>query len=150
MQVRQTNANSRAAARQTLIDTWQRTMFSLGQDRELLRVGGEGFWDFEALSDADKSQFVFLMSQFLGNVYNGVLLHEEGLLDQKTLDYIGGLVASSTLTPGGAVWWRQFPVPPEVRAFVSDFLERRGNTVEPISEQFPFFVTRWEPLEGRP
>ena len=150
IQVRQGNATARAAARQTLIDTWQRTMFSLGQDRELLRIGGEGFLDFSALSDSDKSQFVFLMSQYLGNVYNGVLLQQEGLLDQKTLDYIGGLVASATLTPGGAVWWNSWPVPPEVRTYVDDYLKRHGEEVESTSQQFPYWIKRWEAVEELP
>lgn len=144
VQVRQGNANTRAGARQALIETWQRTMFALGQDRELLRIGGEGFVDFESLPDDEKSQFVFLMSQYIGNLYNGILLREQGLLDQKTLDTIGGLVASATLTKGGAVWWRSAPIPDEVRDYVKDYLARFGDGVPSTAEQFPYWVKRWD------
>lgn len=84
------------------------------------------------------------MSQYVGNVYNCVLLHQQGLLDQENLDYVGGLVASSTLTRGGVVWWNSFPAPPEVKAYVADYLERHRVRVESTAEQFPCWVRRWD------
>ncbi len=84
------------------------------------------------------------MSQYIGNLYNGILLREQGLLDQKTLDTIGGLVASATLTKGGKSWWESFPVPEEVRDYVKDYLIRFGPSVSSTAEQFPYWIKRWE------
>ncbi len=145
VQVRQGNANARATSRQVLIDTWAKTMFDLGHDRELLRIAGEGFRDFEALSEDDQCQFTFLMSQYVANIYNGVLLYDQGLLDQKTLDHITGLLAWVIVLKGGTAWWKSDLHPPEVKAYVADYLERKGDSLVPADQGMPYFVREWGP-----
>ncbi len=143
IQVRQGNSNSRASARQSLIDTWSKTMFDLGHDRELLRIGGAGFRDFESLSDPDKTQFVFLMSQYVGNVYNGILLYREGLLDLETLDQIGGLIAWAVVMKGGSAWWELTIHPQEVKDYIRDYLDRKGDEMVSMEEGIPFWTRPW-------
>ena len=139
IQLRQGNVNARAAARQSLIENWSDIQFGLAHRPELLDLLGRGIADFDALPDAEKTQFVYLMGKYSGNVYNGVLLHEEGLLDRETLDYIGGLLASATVDRGGAAWYRSFPQPPKLTRYFEGYRERMG-VVAPLAETMPYMV----------
>jgi len=143
IQVRRGNADARASSRQTLIQNWSHYVFEMSQNPESVRIGGQGLFDFEMLSDGEKSRFVFMMNQFVANVYNGVLLRDQGVLDQQTLDYIGGFLASASRCKGGAVWWKHFPHPQEVLDYVEDYLERHGDAVLPQTEIFPYWVRQW-------
>lgn len=148
IQLRQNNVNIRAAARQSLLENWSDIQLDLGHHQDLLGLIGEGIADFEGLSDAEKTQFVYLMAKYSANVYNGVLLHEQGVLDQDTLDYIGGLLAMATLETGGAAWFAGFPQPAKLARFFDDYRERMGD-VPPLGEVMPYFVTRRPTAPGR-
>ncbi len=139
IQVRQGNANARAASRQTLIDTYSQSNFDLGHDAELLRILGDGFSDYPRLSNSDKIQFDFIMSRYVANVYNGVLLHRDGVLDYATLDQVGGLLTGAASTPGGSVWW--WPHPQEVRDYVTDYRQRHPGPLPHYTELFPYWVS---------
>lgn len=144
LQVRQGNTNARAASRQTLIQNWSHYVFELSRDREAIRLGGRGVYDFERLSDEEKSQFVFTMNQWVANLYNGILLYQQGILDLPTLDYIGGFVASAVQCKGGAAWWESFPHPREVADYIDDYQRRHGDAVRPQTEVFPYWVKAWD------
>ena len=100
---------------------------------------GEGFADYGALSDNAKIQFDFAMSRYVSNVHNGVLLHREGMLDQATLDQIGGMLSTASASPGGVVWWEHWPQPTEVREYLGDY-RRRHPHITPMHELFPHWV----------
>ncbi len=134
IQVRQGNANMRAASRQTLLDTMYNYTFEIGKDPELTRVTREGLTDFESLSDGDKSRYALTQGRFVGNVHNGILLNQQGVLDQATLDTIAGYLASAIRCKGGAAWWASFPVSPDVRAYMDDLLQRSGDAIEPLNK----------------
>ena len=138
VQVRQGNANTRASARQNLIENWSQIQFDLGHHPELLRILGEGFSNYQALPDSDQVQFDFLMSRYVSNVYNGVLLHRDGMLDRDTLDQIGRYIASVAVD--AKVWWERWPQPPEVEEYVKDYRRRHSGPIPKLRETFPHWV----------
>ncbi len=108
----------------------------------MLRIGGKGFADFNRLTDEEKTRFVFTMSRYIGNVYNGILLHQQGLLDRETLDEIGGLVATAVHSPGGAVWWASWPHPEPVKKYVDEIIAR--GEFPSVDVAAPYWLTAWE------
>ncbi len=144
LQIRQGNANARASSRQTLIDTWSDTTFEMGCHRDLCRIAGEGLNDFEGLSEGDRSQFTFLISKSVMNVYNGVLLHKEGMLDRETLDYFAAFIASAIRCPGGAAWWASTPYPQELKDYVQDFERRHEGAIPRMDEYWGYWIRQWE------
>ena len=124
IQVRQGNSNSRASARQTLIEAWSQTQFDLAHHPALLRILGGGLADYRSLDDDAKVQFDFAVSRYVMNVYNGVLLHREGMLDRETLDLFGGFLAISMEAPGGKDWWESWPQPREVAEYFEDYIQQ--------------------------
>ena len=143
VQVRQGNSNSRAAARQILIENWSQNQFDLAHHPELLAIMGKGFSNYDALPDNEQVQFDFLMSRYVANVYNGVLLHRDGMLDQDTLDKIGGwvfLVANDANR-----WWERWPQPPEVQEYIEDYRLRHPGPVPKLHEILPHWVTSGGP-----
>ena len=151
IQVRRGNADSRASARQALIDNWAKGVFEIGRDRELCRIAGSGLADFDGLTDDDKTQFVYMFARFVYNVQNGLLLHKQGILDRETLDEIAGFIATGILCPGGASWWESFPHPQAVREYVADYQERHRDTIVPQDRLTPYAIRVWErrpPVNG--
>ena len=134
IQVRQGNANMRAASRQILLDTMYDYTFEIGKDEELTRITREGLTDFESLSDADKTRYALTQMRFVGNLHNGILLNRQGVLDQDTLANITGYLASAIRCKGGAAWWSTSPVSAEVRDFMDRFLERHGDAIVPLNQ----------------
>jgi len=142
VQVRQGNSNSRAAARQILIENWSQNQFDLAHHPELLGIMGKGFSNYDALPDNEQVQFDFLMSRYVANVYNGVLLHRDGMLDQDTLDQIGHYVVS--VANDVELWWERWPQPLEVREYVEDYQRRHPGPSPSLHEIFP----NWVPSGG--
>ncbi len=104
-QIGQNTRSERASSRQALIDTFYDHAWKLGSDAELNTIIRTGLSDFDALSDENKFRFNNLISRFEGNLYNGILLHEDGLLDDETLHEIGDRFVSSLATNGGKAWY---------------------------------------------
>ena len=141
VQIRQNNKISRAQSRQTLIDTWSASNWDLVQDTELLRAFGAGLSRWPDLSDEQKTKFDLGMSRFLANIWNGLLLQDAGLLDEKVLDEISNYMVISVLSPGGSRWWNETALAtPEVR----EYIERRlaaGDAGLPIDEALPYWMS---------
>ena len=150
LQVRQGNANARSTSRQALIDTWSDAVFEIGKHRDLTRIGGEGLHDFEGLSEDDRSQFTFLISKSVMNVYNGVLLHREGMLDRETLDFFAGFIASAIQCPGGAAWWASTPYPQAVKDYVEEFQKRNEGAIPPMDTYWGYWIRPWQRNTGTP
>ena len=99
----------------------------------------EGLADFDSLADDQKARFAFAVFRYVGNVQNGMLLHEEGMLDRETLEDVVGALAMSLACPGGQAWWQSFDlVPQNVRAYVDGYLAR--TPVEPGARAMPYWV----------
>ena len=101
---------------------------------------GDGFADYRALSNSDKTQFDFIMSRYASNVYNGVLLRQEGMLDDVTLDQIGGWLAIVAASASGSVWWDAWPQPQEVRTYVAEYRPRNPGPLPQLHEMIPHWV----------
>ena len=84
----------------------------------------------------------------MANVYNDVLLRDQGMLDQKTLDYVGGFLATAIQCKGGAVWWRIWPVPEDVRQYVASYVAAHASDLVSQEEIFPFWVQPWNEIES--
>ncbi len=150
IQVRQGNANMRAASRQTLLDTMYNYTFEIGRDEDLTRITREGLTDFESLSDADKTRYALTQGRFVGNLHNGILLARQGVLDRDTLDNITGYLASAIRCKGGAAWWSAVPVSAEVREYMDRFLERHGDAIVPLNQSMAFMSSSKSPDSGVP
>lgn len=143
VQVRQTNSNSRASARQALVDNWSNTIGDLASSRERCRIAGEAIHHFPDLPEDEQAQFSLLVAKSIMNVYNGVLLYRQGMLDRETLDYFAGFIASAKGCEGFAVYWESFPFPRELMEYLEDF-DRRHGRVPPMDEYWGYFIREWD------
>jgi hypothetical protein len=105
-QISQSTKTAKAASRQSILDTFNDAAWEVGKHPHLQRVTVLGMNSFDALSEDDKTTFGLVMSKFGGNVYNALLLRRAGLLDEETLEFIGGRFVSSVAAPGGLQWWQ--------------------------------------------
>ena len=129
VQLRQNNANAKAASRQALLTGLHSGNFEIARDPEWIRLIGSGLADFETLSGDDKARFVFTVDHYIGNVTNGLLLYQQGILDRNTLDGVVAALAIALKCPGGADYWQRILVAPEVRDFVDAYLEANGDAL---------------------
>jgi hypothetical protein len=120
IQIRQNTRQARAASRQSLIDTFYDFAWKMGSDEGVANIMFSGLSDFESLSDQEKFRFNNLLARFEGNLYNGLLLHEAGLLDEDTLNEIGDRFASSVARGGGKLWYESTPLSPLVKLYVQE------------------------------
>ena len=123
-QIRQSTRSARASSRQILIDTFYDHSWKMGSDAELNTIIRAGLSDFDALSDEDKFRFNNLIARFEGNLYNGILLYEDGLLDEETLHEIGDRFVESLATKGGKAWYESVG---RLTPRVAQYVESRKN-----------------------
>jgi hypothetical protein len=127
-QISQSTKTAKAASRQAILDTYTDATWKLGKYPHLQRVTVLGLNSFEALSEDDKTTFDVVMAKFGGNVYNALLLRRAGLLDEETLETIGGRYVSSIAAPGGNQWWQdqRATVYPPLREYVDTRLSSKN------------------------
>jgi hypothetical protein len=137
-QIRQNTKSMRASARQALIDTFYDYVWELGKDESLNDIVGRGLSDFESLSDGEKSRFGNLLLRWEGNLYNGILLREADLLDDRTLNEIGDRFVATIQTKGGSVWYRSTHRNPVVELHVA----KRMRVVEipDLGSEMPYWI----------
>ena len=141
IQIRQNNANARASSRQALLTGLHSGNFEVAKDAEMMRIIGAGLGDFDSLTPVERARFVFTLDHYIGNVENGLLLYQQGILDRTTLDGVAGALAISLNCPGGATYWQRMPAPPEVRAYVDAFLEANAGSLPSFDDIMPGWVT---------
>ena len=49
---------------------------------------------------------------------------------------------------GGAVWWRIWPVPEDVRQYVASYVAAHASDLVSQEEIFPFWVRSWNEIES--
>ena len=124
VQIRQGTTTTRAVARQTLIDGWAATQGQFQTNPELLRIYAKGITQWSAMSNTEKTQFDVGMAAFLGNIQNGIHLHEARMLDQETLDTIAGFMVACIRCEGGEQWWQETGfVTPQIREYLENQLK---------------------------
>ena len=102
IQIRQNTSSARSQSRQTLIDGWSIGQAELANDPELLRIYADAIMRWSDLPDVEKTRFDVGMARFLGNLQNGILLRDAGMLDQATLDTTANFMLSCILCEGGS------------------------------------------------
>jgi len=120
IQIRQSTQQAEAASRQNLIDTFYDYAWKMGSDETVAKIIFAGLSDFESLSSEEKFRFNNLRAPFEGNLYNGLLLRDAGLLDEETLNEIGDRFASSVASGGGKLWYESTPLTPQVEQYVQE------------------------------
>jgi hypothetical protein len=105
-QISQSTKTAKASSRQAILDKYYDTAWEMAQHPHLQRVLTLGLHDFDSLSNEDKTTFAIITEKFGGNVYNALLLRRAGLMDEETLQRIGGSFVSVVATPGGHQWWQ--------------------------------------------
>jgi hypothetical protein len=139
-QIRQSTRTAKAASRQAILDTFTDATWELGKLPHLQRITSLGLNDFDGLSNEDKAAFGLVMGKFGGNLYNALLLRGAGLLDEETLEFIGGRFVSSVASPGGLQWWQAertgfYPL-------VQEYVDARFSSPDaPLSllDRYPFW-----------
>lgn len=144
LQVRHSNRIAKAASRQTLFDTFHNRAWETGTDPELATLFAAGLMNWSSLSDLDKTRFTNMFNQFIANIENGIELHREGLVDEKTLQFIASAMAGCIQTPGGNDWWvshkeRNF-ISEAVIEYVEGLIENPGISIPPFSERLPYWA----------
>jgi len=146
-QVRQGNRVARAAAQESLVNSFRNFQQPVASDAELYRIFDQGVDDFELLDDLDRGRFFQLAFQW-GKIFESAHYHwEEGLLDEGTWEGWRTSFAHYFHAPGWQRYWalrsdcfspafRSFaetiPVP-ERRATASTLLDRRIPSGTPES-----------------
>jgi hypothetical protein len=137
-QIRQNTNSVRSQSRQTLIDGWSKGQAELGNDPELLRIYADAMTRWTDLSAVEKTRFDVSMGQFLGNLQNGILLWNTGMLDQRTLDQTAYFMLSVILSEGGAKWWKETNFAwPETRSYLDNLLANARDLPPPAEELVP-------------
>jgi len=128
VQIRQSTATSQALSRLTLMDGWAVTQGLLQNNPDLLRIYAKGITQWSTMSNTEKTQFDVGMAGFLGNIQNGIHLHEAGMLDQETLDTIADFMLTCIRCEGGAQWWQETGfATPQTREYLQNQLEVRDG-----------------------
>ena len=133
---------SRSQSRQALIDTWSLAAWELARDVPLQESLGRVLDDWKSATDADKTAFELAMSRFLMNIQNGLLLRDEGLLDEDTLALVAHYMVYTAASPrGGSLWWAESQiVTPAVRSYVDQRIEEVGEDLVTIDEAMPHWM----------
>jgi len=119
IQLRHSNALSRAQSRQTLLTTFAQITWEMSRDAHVLRVIAIGLRSWPDISNSEKTTFDLTMGRYLFNLQNGLLLRDAGMLDSKTLDEIADYMLACVVTEGGQRWWKETTVaPPQVREYI--------------------------------
>ncbi|MFT7652305.1 MAG: hypothetical protein ACI9UU_001412 [Candidatus Azotimanducaceae bacterium] len=128
VQIRQNTTTSRAVSRQTLIDGWAATQGQFQNNPDLLLIYAKGITQWSTMPNTEKTQFDVGMAGFLGNIQNGIHLHEAGMLDQETLDTIASFMLTCIRCDGGAQWWKETGfATPQTREYLQNQLELGGG-----------------------
>ena len=105
---------------------------TLGQDRELSGLFNRGVSDYDALEPDEKTQFTFLLSQFISNLENSYNDVSAGLKERASFerDWEGTRIVLAT-AGGRAVWKRhRHGYPADLRSLLDERLlsETGGDT----------------------
>ncbi len=145
IQIRQNTSSARSQSRQTLIDGWSIGQAELANDPELLRIYADAIMRWSDLPDVEKTRFDVGMARFLGNLQNGILLRDAGMLDQATLDTKANFMLSCILCEGGAKWWKETGFAwPETRSYLEERLSH-ARDLPPPAEQL---ASIWMAMAG--
>ena len=138
---------SRAQSRQALLEAFSQTSLEIARDRELQRTFRRALTDWRNLDPAEKGAFELAMARFFMNIQNGILLREEGLLDDETLALVAHYLVYTASSPlGGGEWWEDTKlVPPTVRDYVDHRIQELGDSLVPIDQAMDYWM---HPHEG--
>jgi hypothetical protein len=143
IQIRHSNTLANAQSRQTLLDTFSQLNWEIARDNHMAEVISKGLQCWPNLSNSDKTTFDLAMGRYISNLHNGLLLMEEGMLDQNTFDTIADNLLICIPTPGGGKWWKETGmVPPIVR----DYINQRLVDSERLPGSFADVLPHWYAL----
>lgn len=108
VQIRANTQMMRAQSRREHQSSNAQYAIALAQNSDLADIFNRGLAGFESLTDAERTQFIFLFSQIVGVVEAAYGDWKNGVTDRAELDRTmagsGALLAS----PGGRSYWRAF------------------------------------------
>ena len=143
IQLRDSNALSRAQSRQTLIATFAQVTWEVSRDAHMQRVIAIGLRSWPDIPNSEKTTFDLIMGRYLFNLQNGLLLRDAGMLDSKTLDGIADSMLMCVITEGGQRWWKETAVAaPQVR----EYIEWRLAHPETLPGRFDQLFPHWSAL----
>jgi hypothetical protein len=145
VQIKRNTLSARAQSRQTLLDVWSATNWTLANDPNLLRIYATALTRWPDLPNDEKTIFDIGMGRYLANLQNGVLLRAAGMLDDVTLGQTANFMLLCILSEGGAKWWQETPnAMPETRKYLEDRLAQSDNLPLPVGELFPWWMAMAE------
>ena len=106
LQVRQSNAESRAQARYSFVQAYGQLNLSLATSLQAASMMRRGMAEPAALTDDESLQFFLVLGQF-GNTWNALWeLHEDGLFPAGLWVTVRKDILTVLRTPGGSAFWR--------------------------------------------
>ena len=136
IQIRHSNAASRTASRQTIIDTFYDANWDFASKPEMRRIVMVGFADFDGLTNDEKVVFDAIMWRYAGNVYNALLLKQGGTLDEESFNIITDTFVSCIREAGGRQWWESVKNLPQVAPTVRQYLDERLRNTASLPDSF--------------
>ena len=107
VQLRAGSRTSAAAARQQYIATFDALNDKLIDDDVLQDILVRGMADLKSLNPSERRKLNIFLTGFLRNIWKGLLLHRDGLIDDATLSWISDHFVATLKSPGGAQWWEE-------------------------------------------
>lgn len=107
VQLREGSKTAAAAARQQYIATFDALADRLIGDDALEDILVRGLADLQSLEPSERRKLNMYLTGFLRNIWKGLLLHRDGLVDDATLDWISDNFVAALKSPGGAQWWKE-------------------------------------------
>ena len=143
IQIRHSNSLARAQSRQTLLDTFSQLNWEMARDKHMAEVISKGLQCWPDLPNSDKTTFDLAMGRYVTNLHNGLLLMDEGMLDQDTFDTIADNLLLCIPTPGGGRWWEETAM---VAPLVRDYINHRRLDSEHLPGSFADVLPHWYAL----
>lgn len=118
VQVRNSNAQGRAAARYAFVQAMGEVNLAIAQEKETASVFRRGLESSDALDDDERMQLWMIVGQYANTWSVMYELHEDGMLPDKQWWAVRKDMLSVLTSQGGRVFWKLFGVKGFDPAFV--------------------------------
>ena len=114
VQIRQSNRNAMATARQTVLSNYIDKSFDTSANPTLQAILRNALTSYDQLDAPDKMAYDLWAQFWWGNLYQALLLREDGLLDDVSFGMISNGFVGMVISPGGQEYWREAKKNPSI------------------------------------
>jgi hypothetical protein len=143
VQVRQSNRNDRATARQTIVSNYMNRSYHVCESPKTLQLLRDAHSSYDDLDVPDKHAFDLFMQFWWGNLYQALLLRSDKLLDDESFNMISNAFVASIASPGGREYWREAKKNPSIPPSLVSYLDGRLASPEGLPTSWAASHDHW-------